>query len=85
MRVDDVASSIYQAHGIGLACIQKLIANDAIAPHHLPAVVATLVQQAEVLDESVQLKCLQGVLTILQSKVGPCKFTHMLRSVLGMY
>jgi hypothetical protein len=56
---------------MGLACIQKLIANDAVAPHHLPAVVGTFSQQAEVLDEATQLKCLQGVLTVLQSKVCP--------------
>ena len=55
----------------GDAPCRELIANDAVAPRHLPAVVGTFSQQAEVLDEATQLKCLQGVLTVLQSSVCP--------------
>eukprot|EP00850_Spirogloea_muscicola_P022427 SM000294S10819 [mRNA] locus=s294:115581:128242:+ [translate_table: standard] len=76
---------------IGLSCLQKLIAHDAVAPTALPQILTTLKEQSEVFDElstltpplrwlgqhteaqdeSVQLKVLQTVLTLLQSRLHP--------------
>eukprot|EP00850_Spirogloea_muscicola_P007731 SM000040S14743 [mRNA] locus=s40:68395:80992:+ [translate_table: standard] len=76
---------------IGLSCLQKLIAHDAVAPTALPQILTTLKEQSEAFDdlstltpplrwlgqhteaqdESVQLKVLQTVLTLLQSRLHP--------------
>eukprot|EP00854_Cymbomonas_tetramitiformis_P009321 gene9321-11046_t len=56
---------------IGLACLQKLVANEAIAQDAIPEVLSTLRQHADVYDEAVQLKTLQTVLSLLQSKLYP--------------
>ncbi|KAJ7563609.1 hypothetical protein O6H91_03G117100 [Diphasiastrum complanatum] len=56
---------------IGLSCLQKLIAHDAVAPSALPQILATLKEHAEINDETIQLKTLQAILTILQSQLHP--------------
>ena len=53
---------------LGLSCVQKLAANDALSPTHVPSVVRAIGAQADASpDESVHLRCLQASLTILQS------------------
>ena len=53
---------------LGLSCVQRLAANDALSPTHLPPVVRAIGAQADASpDESVHLRCLQASLTILQS------------------
>ena len=53
---------------LGLSCVQKLAANDALSPTHVPSVVRAIGAQADSSpDESVHLRCLQASLTILQS------------------
>ncbi|GBG74470.1 hypothetical protein CBR_g18881 [Chara braunii] len=56
---------------IGLACLQKLIAHDAVAPAALGQILSVLKDSPESFDETVQLKTLQTVLTILQSQLQP--------------
>ncbi|XP_024026387.1 protein MON2 homolog [Morus notabilis] len=56
---------------IGLSCLQKLIAHDAVALSALKEILSTLKDHAEMADEIVQLKTLQTVLTILQSRLHP--------------
>ncbi|XP_058086558.1 uncharacterized protein LOC131233785 [Magnolia sinica] len=56
---------------IGLACLQKLISHDAVAPPALKEILSTLKDHAEISDESVQLKTLQTILIIFQSHLLP--------------
>ncbi|CAM8918072.1 unnamed protein product [Rhodiola kirilowii] len=56
---------------IGLSCLQKLISHDAVAPSALKEILATLKDHAEMNDESVQLKTLQTILIIFQSRLHP--------------
>lgn len=56
---------------IGLSCLQKLIAHDAVAPSALNEILATLKDHGEMADEGVQLKTLQTVLIIFQSRLQP--------------
>eukprot|EP00850_Spirogloea_muscicola_P011262 SM000069S20699 [mRNA] locus=s69:305828:318440:+ [translate_table: standard] len=82
---------------IGLSCLQKLIAHDAVAPTALPQILTTLKEQSEAFDdlstltpplrwlgqhteaqdENVQLKVLQTVLTLLQSRLHPVEEDNM--------
>ncbi|XP_057496302.1 uncharacterized protein LOC130781215 [Actinidia eriantha] len=56
---------------IGLSCLQKLISHDAVAPSALKEILATLKDHAEMADESVQLKTLQTILIMFQSRLQP--------------
>nr|XP_043614780.1 protein MON2 homolog [Erigeron canadensis] len=56
---------------IGLSCLQKLIAHDAVAPLALNEILVTLKDHGEMADEGVQLKTLQTVLIIFQSRLQP--------------
>ncbi|XP_024978290.1 protein MON2 homolog isoform X2 [Cynara cardunculus var. scolymus] len=56
---------------IGLSCLQKLIAHDAVASPALNEILATLKDHGEMADEGVQLKTLQTVLIIFQSRLQP--------------
>lgn len=56
---------------LGLSCLQKLIAHDAVAPTALREILTTLKEHAEMNDESVQLKTLQTILIIFQSRLQP--------------
>lgn len=56
---------------IGLSCIQKLISHDAVAPSALKEIFSMLKNHAEMADESVQLKTLQTILIIFQSRLHP--------------
>ncbi|XP_078175701.1 ARM repeat superfamily protein isoform X2 [Carex rostrata] len=56
---------------IGLSCLQKLIAHDAVAPSALKDILSTLKDHAEMTDESVQLKTLQTMLIMFQSQLQP--------------
>lgn len=56
---------------IGLSSLQKLISHDAVAPSALNEILSTLKDHAEVADEGVQLKTLQTILIIFQSRLHP--------------
>ncbi|XP_024951722.2 uncharacterized protein LOC102616955 isoform X2 [Citrus sinensis] len=56
---------------IGLSCIQKLISHDAVAPSALKEIFSMLKNHADMADESVQLKTLQTILIIFQSRLHP--------------
>lgn len=56
---------------IGLSCLQKLISHDAIAPSALKEILATLKDHGDMADESIQLKTLQTILVIFQSRLLP--------------
>ncbi|KAH9754338.1 ARM repeat superfamily protein [Citrus sinensis] len=56
---------------IGLSCIQKLISHDAVAPSALKEIFSMLKNHADMVDESVQLKTLQTILIIFQSRLHP--------------
>ncbi|URE13010.1 hypothetical protein MUK42_15016 [Musa troglodytarum] len=56
---------------IGLSCLQKLIAHDAVAPSAVKYILSTLKEHAEMTDESVQLKTLQTILIVFQSHLHP--------------
>ncbi|KAH6772485.1 ARM repeat superfamily protein [Perilla frutescens var. frutescens] len=56
---------------IGLSCLQKLISHDAIAPSALKEILSTLKEHGEMADESIQLKTLQTILIIFQSRLLP--------------
>ncbi|XP_047315251.1 protein MON2 homolog isoform X2 [Impatiens glandulifera] len=56
---------------IGLSSLQKLISHDAVAPSALREILITLKDHAEMTDESVQLKTLQTILIIFQSRLQP--------------
>ncbi|KAJ8440173.1 hypothetical protein Cgig2_003498 [Carnegiea gigantea] len=76
---------------IGLSCLQKLISHDAVAPSALKEILSTLKEHAEMNDESVQLKTLQTILIIFQSRLHPedeiitsCKRTEPVWRALGL-
>ncbi|XP_065852074.1 uncharacterized protein [Euphorbia lathyris] len=56
---------------IGLSCLQKLISHEAVAPSALDEILSKLKDHAEMADESVQLKTLQTILIIFQSRLHP--------------
>ncbi|XP_042513144.1 protein MON2 homolog isoform X2 [Macadamia integrifolia] len=56
---------------IGLSCLQKLISHEAVAPSALKEILPTLKAHAEMVDETVQLKTLQTILIIFQSRLHP--------------
>ncbi|GAV64231.1 Sec7_N domain-containing protein [Cephalotus follicularis] len=56
---------------IGLSCLQKLISHDAVAPSALKEILASLKDHAEMADDTVQLKTLQTILIIFQSRLLP--------------
>ncbi|XP_022719220.1 protein MON2 homolog isoform X2 [Durio zibethinus] len=56
---------------IGLSCLQKLISHDAVAPSVVNEILPTLKDHAEMSDETVQLKTLQTILIIFQSRLHP--------------
>ncbi|KAF5192862.1 Mon2-like protein [Thalictrum thalictroides] len=56
---------------IGLSCMQKLISHDAVLPSALKEILFTLKEHAEMADETVQLKTLQTILIIFQSRLHP--------------
>ncbi|XP_044475978.1 protein MON2 homolog isoform X3 [Mangifera indica] len=56
---------------IGLSCIQKLISHDAVSQSALKEILSTLKNHADMADESVQLKTLQTILIIFQSRLLP--------------
>ncbi|KAF5791184.1 putative mon2, dimerization and cyclophilin-binding domain, guanine nucleotide exchange factor [Helianthus annuus] len=61
---------------IGLSCLQKLIAHDAVASSALNEILVTLKDHGEMADEGVQLKTLQTVLIIFQSRLQPDSEEH---------
>ncbi|XP_057428079.1 uncharacterized protein LOC130721323 isoform X3 [Lotus japonicus] len=56
---------------IGLSCLQKLISHDAVSPSALREILSTLKDHAEMVDEGVQLKTLQTISIIFQSRLLP--------------
>ncbi|KHN16173.1 Protein MON2 like [Glycine soja] len=56
---------------IGLSCLQKLISHDAVSPSALTEILSTLKDHAEMADEGVQLKTLQTISIIFQSRLHP--------------
>ncbi|WCJ43970.1 ARM repeat superfamily protein [Euphorbia peplus] len=56
---------------IGLSCLQKLISHEAVAPSALDEILSKLKEHAEMADETVQLKTLQTILIIFQSRLHP--------------
>ncbi|KAL5196024.1 Protein MON2 [Glycine soja] len=56
---------------IGLSCLQKLISHDAVSPSALREILSTLKDHAEMADEGVQLKTLQTISIIFQSRLHP--------------
>ncbi|XP_039022425.1 protein MON2 homolog isoform X2 [Hibiscus syriacus] len=56
---------------IGLSCLQKLVSHDAVAPSVLSEILPILKDHAEISDENVQLKTLQTILIIFQSRLHP--------------
>nr|XP_009802656.1 PREDICTED: protein MON2 homolog isoform X1 [Nicotiana sylvestris]XP_016448460.1 PREDICTED: protein MON2 homolog [Nicotiana tabacum] len=56
---------------IGLSCLQKLISHDVVAPSALKEILDTLKDHGEMADESLQLKTLQTILIIFQSRLQP--------------
>ncbi|CAK7340899.1 unnamed protein product [Dovyalis caffra] len=66
---------------IGLSCLQKLISHDAVAPSALKEILSTLKDHAEMADESVQLKTLQTILIIFQSRLHPENEANMAQAL----
>uniref|UniRef100_A0A7N0ZU03 Protein MON2 homolog n=1 Tax=Kalanchoe fedtschenkoi TaxID=63787 RepID=A0A7N0ZU03_KALFE len=66
---------------IGLSCLQNLISHDAVAPSALKEILATLKDHAEMNDEIVQLKTLQTILIIFQSRLHPENEDNMARAL----
>ncbi|XP_022932524.1 protein MON2 homolog isoform X1 [Cucurbita moschata] len=56
---------------IGLSSLQKLISHDAVSPSALKEILSTLKDHAEISDGTVQLKTLQTILIIFQSRLHP--------------
>ncbi|KAJ6846953.1 protein MON2-like protein isoform X4 [Iris pallida] len=56
---------------IGLSSLQKLISHDAVSPSALKEILSTLKDHAEMADDTVQLKTLQTILIIFQSRLHP--------------
>ncbi|CAI5508745.1 unnamed protein product [Closterium sp. Naga37s-1] len=68
---------------LGLSCVQKLVANNAVPPAALPDILTTLREHADGSEEAVQLKVLQTVLTVLQSQLHP-KDEESMAIILGI-
>ncbi|KAK3011261.1 hypothetical protein RJ639_010612 [Escallonia herrerae] len=66
---------------IGLSCLQKLISHNAVAPSALKEILATLKDHGEMADETVQLKTLQTILIIFQSRLQPDNEEHMAQAL----
>lgn len=66
---------------IGLSCLQKLISHDAVDPSALKEILSTLKDHAEMADESVQLKTLQTILIIFQSRLHPESESNMAQAL----
>ncbi|KAJ0253818.1 ARM repeat superfamily protein [Hirschfeldia incana] len=56
---------------IGLSCLQKLISHDAVEPSSLKEILTTLKDHSEMAEENIQLKTLQTILIIFQSRLHP--------------
>ncbi|CAH2044565.1 unnamed protein product, partial [Thlaspi arvense] len=56
---------------IGLSCLQKLISHDAVEPSSLKEILHTLKDHSEMAEEIIQLKTLQTILIIFQSRLHP--------------
>ncbi|KAL0658495.1 hypothetical protein Bca4012_079080 [Brassica carinata] len=56
---------------IGLSCLQKLISHDAVEPSSLKEILTTLKDHSEMAEEIIQLKTLQTILIIFQSRLHP--------------
>ncbi|KAG2305536.1 hypothetical protein Bca52824_034187 [Brassica carinata] len=56
---------------IGLSCLQKLISHDAVEPSSLKEILDTLKDHSEMAEENIQLKTLQTILIIFQSRIHP--------------
>ncbi|CAH8359815.1 unnamed protein product [Eruca vesicaria subsp. sativa] len=56
---------------IGLSCLQKLISHDAVEPSSLKEILTTLKDHSEMPEETIQLKTLQTILIIFQSRLHP--------------
>ncbi|CAH8299817.1 unnamed protein product [Eruca vesicaria subsp. sativa] len=56
---------------IGLSCLQKLISHDAVEPSSLKEILDTLKDHSEMAEENLQLKTLQTILIIFQSRLLP--------------
>ncbi|CAN8255686.1 unnamed protein product [Cochlearia groenlandica] len=56
---------------IGLSCLQKLISHDAVEPSSLKEILFTLKDHSEMAEEIIQLKTLQTILIIFQSRLHP--------------
>ncbi|KAJ8556427.1 hypothetical protein K7X08_029818 [Anisodus acutangulus] len=56
---------------IGLSSLQKLISHDVVAPSALKQILDTLKHHGEMADESLQLKTLQTILIVFQSRLQP--------------
>ncbi|KAK9160994.1 hypothetical protein Syun_007335 [Stephania yunnanensis] len=67
---------------IGLSCLQKLISHDAVAPSALKEILSTLKEHAEMADEIAQLKTLQTILIIFQSRLHPENEENMAQALL---
>ncbi|KAK9137366.1 hypothetical protein Sjap_007960 [Stephania japonica] len=67
---------------IGLSCLQKLISHDAVAPSALKEILSTLKEHAEMGDEIAQLKTLQTILIIFQSRLHPENEENMAQALL---
>ncbi|KAL5770732.1 hypothetical protein ACOSP7_014886 [Xanthoceras sorbifolium] len=66
---------------IGLSCIQKLISHDGVAPSALTEIFSMLKNHAEMADESIQLKTLQTILIIFQSRLHPENENNMAQAL----
>ncbi|XP_056845937.1 uncharacterized protein LOC108812514 isoform X3 [Raphanus sativus] len=56
---------------LGLSCLQKLISHDAVEPSSLKEILDTLKDHSEMAEENIQLKTLQTILIIFQSRLHP--------------
>ncbi|XP_022155395.1 protein MON2 homolog isoform X2 [Momordica charantia] len=66
---------------IGLSSLQKLISHDAVSPSALTEILFTLKDHAEISDETVQLKTLQTILIIFQSRLHPKSEENMAQAL----
>ncbi|KAL3516234.1 hypothetical protein ACH5RR_023136 [Cinchona calisaya] len=66
---------------IGLSCLQKFIAHDAVAPSALKEILTTLKDHGEMADDSIQLKTLQTILIIFQSRLQPDNEENMAQAL----
>ncbi|XP_042398524.1 protein MON2 homolog [Zingiber officinale] len=66
---------------IGLSCLQKLIAHNAVAPSAVKDILSTLKEHAEMTDESVQHKTLQTILVVFQSHLHPLEEENMAQAL----